>query len=171
MKFLEKDLEDIIWEASNERLQENGLDISGKKYRQLRIGNYGIADIVSITKPYYHEYFKKHQKGIITIYELKKDKISVSSFFQAIGYLKGIKTYLESKGKSHLFNFQICLVGRELDLDSTVCYLPDIFMNDVTDVDLDLDSVTSVQLFKYSFYIDGLIFDECRDYNLKNKGF
>jgi hypothetical protein len=95
MKFLEKDLEDIIWEASNERLQENGLDISGKKYRQLRIGNYGIADIVSVTKPYYHEYFKKHQKGIITIYELKKELIKYASLQVPKGSQVGTTTFTD----------------------------------------------------------------------------
>ena len=72
MKFLEKNLEDIIWEASNEKLQERGLNISGKKLRQLRIGNYGIADLVTFDRDYYHtEYL--HPFLNITVYELKKN--------------------------------------------------------------------------------------------------
>lgn len=171
MKFLEKDLEEIIYNADRCKLAEKGLVDYGKFYRQLRIGNYGIADIVSVSRPYYNEHFKKHFKGLITIYELKKDKISVSSFFQALSYLKGIKTYLEYKNKSNLFNFEICLIGNELDLSSSVCYLSDIFDVDVTDVEIYLESVTKVQLLKYDFDIDGLIFNECYDYNLPNKGF
>ena len=51
MKFLEKDLEDIIFEAPREELAKRGLHIEGKMYRQLRIGNYGIADLVTIQRP------------------------------------------------------------------------------------------------------------------------
>ena len=40
MDFLEKDLEDIIYNASNEQLDKRGLRVRGKRFRQLRIGNY-----------------------------------------------------------------------------------------------------------------------------------
>ena len=50
MKFLEKDLEEIIWDAyKNDKLSlinNRGLFINGLIKRQLRIGNYGIADLV-----------------------------------------------------------------------------------------------------------------------------
>jgi hypothetical protein len=32
MHFLEKDLENIIWESDNEKLRERGFFINGKKY-------------------------------------------------------------------------------------------------------------------------------------------
>ena len=70
-----------------------------------------------------------------------------------------------------MFNFEICLIGKELDLSSSVCYLSDIFDVDVIDIEIHLESVTKVQLLKYDFDIDGLIFNECYDYNLPNKGF
>ena len=38
MEFLEKDLEQIIWEASDNDLEDAGLDFYGKRFRQLRIG-------------------------------------------------------------------------------------------------------------------------------------
>ena len=50
MKFLEKDLEEIIFETSNKELNERGLFVYGKKYRQLRIGNYGVADLVVVDR-------------------------------------------------------------------------------------------------------------------------
>ena len=42
----------------------------------------------------------------ITVFELKKDKVGISAFFQAIRYCKGIKSYLEnwSDRKKTLFN-------------------------------------------------------------------
>ena len=110
-------------------------------------------------------------KGLITVYELKKDKVSVSSFFQVIGYLKGIKTYLEKRGKENLFNYKIVLIGNEIDLNSTVCYLPSLFDLDCYETPISKDSVTNVEIYKYKFNIDGLFFEQCYDYNLKNKGF
>lgn len=83
MKFLEKDLEDIIFNADNESLQSRGLEIRGFKKRQLNIGNYGIADIVTFERSNYidEEYAeyvggenKTHSRPIITVYELKKNK-------------------------------------------------------------------------------------------------
>ena len=53
MKFLEKDLEQIIFESGRDSLRERGLSISGKLLRQLRIGNYGIADLVEFVRPQY----------------------------------------------------------------------------------------------------------------------
>ena len=47
MSFLEKDLEDIIFETDNDLLFEHGLFIDGQKKRQVRIGNYGIADLIT----------------------------------------------------------------------------------------------------------------------------
>lgn len=45
--FLEKTLEDIIFETSNDDLKERGLWICGNKKRQVKIGNYGIADLIT----------------------------------------------------------------------------------------------------------------------------
>lgn len=46
-EFFEKTLEDIIFNTDNELLCEHGLLISGKKLRQVKIGNYGIADLIT----------------------------------------------------------------------------------------------------------------------------
>ena len=76
MKFLEKDLEQIIYESSNKLLREKGLNIRGKKYRQLRIGNYGIADIISV---------RRYEDCLyINIYELKKSKNTAYLFHQLL---------------------------------------------------------------------------------------
>jgi len=173
MNFLEKDLEEIIFKADRDKLFEKGICDYGKFYRQLKIGNYGIADIVSIQRPYYHSGYKKKIKGLITIYELKKDKISVSSFFQALGYLKGIKSYLCKKNKEFLFNYNIVLIGKEIDLNSTVCYLPSMFNLELSDIPIGLDyeSITNVDIFKYKYDFDGINFESCENYDLKNKGF
>lgn len=171
MNFLEKDLEEIIYLSDRDKLSDRGLHDYGKFYRQLRIGNYGIADIISVQKPFYHPYFKQKYKGCITVYELKKDKISVSSFFQAIGYLKGIKTYLEKRNKEQLFNYKIVLIGKEIDLSSTVVYLPSLFNMDLGEINVDSESRTSIDIYKYNYGIEGLEFHDCYDFNLADKGF
>ena len=61
MDFLEKDLEDIIWNAQStregrEKLKSRGLNIQGKVFRQPNLGEYGIPDLVSIV------YKKKEMK-------------------------------------------------------------------------------------------------------------
>ena len=87
MKFLEKDLEDIIWESDNIKLRKRGLSINGIKKRQLKIGNYGIADLVTCYKS-----INDFNNGlIVTVYELKKEKAGISAFLQALRYCKGIK--------------------------------------------------------------------------------
>lgn len=68
MNFLEKNLEDIIYETNNKYLRERGLFINGIKKRQLRIGNYGIADIVTFKKGDYCEDLKYQSTCDITIF-------------------------------------------------------------------------------------------------------
>src|SRR5690606_38569854 len=134
MDFLEKDLEEIIYLSDRDELSNRGLKDYGRFFRQFRIGNYGVADIISVSRPYYNKLMNENAKGLITVYELKKDKISVSAFFQAVGYLKGIRTYLEKRGKEHLFNYCICLIGKNIDLNSTITFLPSLLIQDVGEI-------------------------------------
>lgn len=156
MKFLEKDLEDIIWESNKEKLSERGLTINGKLFRQVRIGNYGIVDLIEFIKPEYNEN-KKHYKGRIIIYELKKDNISVSSFFQAINYKRGIQRYLLEKNLTGKYIVSIRLIGKHIDDNSSLIYLP--------------ETCSDVSLFKYEYGIEGLKFDSIYGYKLKEEGF
>ena len=53
MDFLEKDLEDIIWDASKTNegrsiLSKRGLDIEGKMFRQVSLAEYGRIDLASV---------------------------------------------------------------------------------------------------------------------------
>lgn len=170
MKFLEKDLEQIIFETDNAILKSKGLYLNGKPFRQLRIGNYGIADLV---------YFKRPRKypnidifrGCITIVELKQNKVNVSAFFQAVRYAKGIARYLEKRGISveKYIDFKIVLIGSEIDLNSDVVYLPDIFKESKYDRFDFHESQTSVELYTYSMNINGLSFKEYFNYSLKNE--
>ena len=164
MKFLEKDLEQIIFETRNELLREKGLEISGKKVRQLRLGNYGIADLVTITKPgfiiskdpKYNGFFE--DSIYIDIYELKQDKISVSAFLQACGYYKGISKYISKHNKLKKdYKIRLNLVGKTIDTTSEFIYLSDIFED--------------VNFFTYDYGFEGISFTQHFGYCLTNDGF
>lgn len=173
MRFLEKDLEEIIYSARKDTLSERGLSISGTLKRQLRLGNYGVADLVEFERPYFNNYHKRHMKGVITVYELKQEKIGVSTFFQALNYVAGIRHWIE-KNKPLLidsFNYKIVLIGNSFDSSSSFIYLSDIFDNEVQDICTEDEVKTSVRLLKYEYDVDGISFTELTGYKLSNPGF
>jgi hypothetical protein len=178
MDFLEKDLEEIIYLSDKDALSDKGLYLKGVLKRQLKIGNYGIADLVNIEKPYYsrsvkidNKYHVVHNKGTIEVIELKKDKIGVSTFFQALNYVKGIKSFLEERNCEYLFNFKIILIGKSVDLNGSFCYLSDLFNMQTDNSYIEQECVTSVDLYTYSYNLDGIKFKQIHGYNLINKGF
>jgi len=169
MNFLERDLEEIIMNASQKQLRERGLNVSNHKRNQVRIGNYGIADIVTYEKGIYYSPLDGRVVSVelptIAIYELKKDKVSLSSFAQVCNYAKGIQDYFIKRGYSlYDYNWRVILIGKEVDKDSSLCYFPDLFtMND--------SSSLSVEMYEYKYDVDGIKFQEITNYSLKNKGF
>lgn len=164
MKFLEKDLETIIYESGRDLLEAKGLLIEGKLLRQVKIGNYGIADLISVTKPTYDWYKEKKEifiPGYITIFELKKENIGISALLQSIGYAKGIQSYLQRRNKEHLFRINICLIGKEIDKSGNFIYLPDLINNEHF----------TLEYLTYEFRIDGLCFKQHSNFILTNEGF
>ena len=169
MKFLEKDLEEIIYETYNKdrvQLARRGLNICGVVKRQLRIGNYGVADLVTFEKEYDYEYEYECEEAIkcysvpyliITVYELKKDKIGISAYLQAVKYTKGLQEYFNEKGFNQEIKFNIVLIGNDIDSSGSFCFIPSIFNN--------------VDFYKYSYDVDGLVFERQNGYCLTNNGF
>lgn len=155
MKFLERDLEEIIYTSDRKALSERGLTVRGKLFRQLRIGNYGVADLVSVERDPCCLF--------ITVYELKKEKIGISAFLQALGYVKGIESYIKRRKPKLLIEFNIVLVGSNLDTSSTYCYLPELVPPSYIG-----QFVTN---YTYSYDVDGIRFKEERNYDLIDKGF
>lgn len=163
MKFLERDLEDIIFEMGREKLQEKGIWSCGKMYRQLRIGEYGISDLVLIERPRYDAFFGNMLKGTITVMELKKDKLNVDSFMQAVRYVKGIKDYLYCRygdQAEYDFNYRIVLIGRSICVNSAIMFLPDIFNFDVGEKNSLSESGVSVDIYTYNYTSEGIFFKE-----------
>lgn len=166
MKFLEKNLEDIIWETDNEKLQERGLEISGKKYRQMNLGLYGIADIVTVERLFEDvNYFSSIRSYLnITIYELKKETICSSTFFQALKYCRAIQLHLNGRGTSTLYKLNIVLVGSNINANENgFSFLPNLISNSEY---FCLNSVTNIS-YKYDF--DGLTFEYHRNYYIQQR--
>tara|TARA_R110000782_G_scaffold264184_1_gene357245 strand:+ start:209 stop:712 length:504 start_codon:yes stop_codon:yes gene_type:complete len=167
MTFLEKNLEDIIWESDNIILQQRNLPIEGRKLRQLRIGNYGVSDIITYTRKY-KETHRLEPYLEITIYELKKEKIGISAFLQSLKYAKGIQSYLE-KHKPYIdFVLNIVICGKKVDLSGEFIYIPSL-INSFEN----FGSINEIKFLTYDYLIDGINFINLNDfeYNLSNKGF
>lgn len=164
MKFLEKELEQIIWESDKTQLENRGLSLYGTLYRQKPIGNYGIADIIQVEKAY----SKKRPYLIIDVLELKQEKIGISAFLQAVRYAKGIQSYLEGRNvKNYILNIK--LIGKELDMSGSICFLPDLI--DVNKKILNFGKLNSVKFITYEYSLNGLMFKEEKGYKLIKEGF
>lgn len=164
MKFLEKDLEQIIHESGMDLLNQRGLPIEGKMFRQMKIGNFGIADLMTIERPFREkipDYGMITHPGKITIYELKKEKISIGAFLQSIKYAKGVLAYLQKIDKRHLFEIKIVLIGKTIDVSGSFCFIPDVISS----------SDCEIKFYTYKYNIDGLSFYEQHGYSLINEGF
>jgi len=164
MNFLEKDLETIIFETSNEKLDKRGLCLYGKKIRQLRIGNYGVCDIVCISREIknvieqydwdkFHVF--KYPTLLINIIELKKDEISANTLLQAIRYCTGIESYISKRTDINL-EFSITLIGKTV-AGGDFIYSPSIIEN--------------LNIYTYEYGYDGIKFKSHHGYKLSNEGF
>ena len=177
MNFLEKDLEEIIYKSDNSLLNERGYNISGKKFRQVRLGNYGIADLIYYLKPRHIlsedaecSFFRQ---GIITIVELKKDVIDVNCFIQSLRYAKAVRRFLEKRGIENQYRIVISLVGKSIDVSSSFIYLTDLMLdlNDAFSIYDFVKTPISLSIHTYSYELDGLKFNSHSDWCLKNEGF
>ena len=168
MKFLEKDLEEIIFNTPNDLLRDRDLMIYGVKKRQLRIGNYGILDIVSVDKEYNQDTMDTEPFLVFNIIEIKKDKIGISAFFQAIRYIKGIKRYLTVHKPTLRYTFELTLIGSSLDDKGSFCFIPDLIKGDGSDSD---ECIRHISFYTYTYELDGLIFESKSYYKLTNEGF
>lgn len=178
MKFIEKTIEDIIWdniqtpEGCN-KLQQRGLNIHYPiiKKRQFKIGNYGVADIVIGNmvwdiQPYLN----------ITIIELKKNKVDIDTLLQGFRYFKGIYRYISDYRFTGLHEYSIpykinlLLMGDDLKINHDWVYLMEyiISFND----EYTLCIFGHVDTYIYEYQLDGLKFNyQNFGYYLTDEGF
>lgn len=164
MKFLEKDLEQIIFETPNKELYNRGLYIKGKKKRQLRIGNYGIADLVSYNK---YQPPNTHEKVLqIYVWELKQQEININTFLQGIRYCRGIQSWIAQYQPELHYNLNLILVGSVLNCNNDFIYLTDLLVRtDLSDIEFDFS------MYTYDYRYDGIHFNIEHGYKLRNEGF
>lgn len=165
MDFLEKDLEEILKTTPTDKLAEAGLSFfyKSKILTQVKIGNYGVADMIT---------YKRIENCIfIYIVELKKDTIGISAFLQAIRYARGLQRYFSTRGyeefdglflekrDTYFVSINIVLIGRKLDTGGSFCYyLPSIMPY-------------QFKFYSYDYNFDGLKFKSENNWKLTEEGF
>lgn len=138
MKFLEKDLEDLIWdriikkedyEDKSSFFSKKGLSLPRyiEVYRQLET-NRGVADIVFYTDSYI-DLKSRTLTVYFNVWELKKDVLTVDALSQAVRYVSSIreeiahvvKTIIQKKIGAKIKGVycvpSITLIGREAHID------------------------------------------------------
>jgi len=156
MKFLEKDLEDVVMSLNQEQMKSVGLDFllndpNYKKIRQLKIGNYGISDIVYVAKV---NLFKRGSFLDIHVVELKKDVISMSAFIQLNRYMVGISEYLTKRGIEHVI--QGVLIGNDFGHNQDFCYVTNF---------------SEIKFYTYNYEWNGISFNHRQGFVLIDEGF
>jgi len=158
MRFLEKDLEDIIWDnlffqEDVENLNNRGLECVNYtpfKSRQLRIGNYGICDLITLERG--------HESLQVNIYELKKDEVNIDGIIQLSRYVTGCKRYLRSRFPEMEIFIRPIIIGRSIHNGDWV-YLFNSLYN-------------TISVYTYEYGLDGLQFDlHNMNYSLIDEGF
>jgi hypothetical protein len=150
MDFLEKDLEEILFTSDAERIVARGLHLFNHDllYRQVPLGNYGIADLISIRRD---EYSYR-----IVVYELKNKVVDAAAFWQTVRYMRGVWHFLQLAGISNKFCVYGVSIGREISLDGNLCYLPFIG--------------SDIMLFTYNYGLEGMRFNKYTGAHLTNPG-
>lgn len=161
MNILEQELEELVWSAMTTnvmQLYDRGLYCCDKYdtyVRQFDLCEYGRADIVGFRamKSHYGE-----RSILVKIFELKKEKVGLSTLMQAVRYAKGIQEKFDHEGKKYNLEFQYILIGKTAELDGDFIYMADVFENvDIYTIGIDL--------------VDGVRFKRIYDYSLTNSGF
>lgn len=159
MNILEKELEDLIFNGEKQHIYDRGLFSIGNYSvfsRQLRIGGYGIADIVGFNYD-----IESHSENLrilnIGIFEIKKEKITIEAFKQAIRYAKGLEVFIQSNFNFSC-NFEFNLIGTSIEISDEFIYMADFIEN------LNIYTI-SIDLY------EGVKFKCHRNYHLRDPNF
>lgn len=146
--FLEKDLETIIWE-NFVACADKGLKIDqaffqhGKRYRQLNLAPYGIADLI------YIHYSPPQRSWHVLVLELKRGKIDLAAYQQAKRYQTALHDLLRKSkepGDQTPFVFMSVLIGDEVETNGDFTFV--------------LNYDYNCAAFTYSYGFNGIEFQE-----------
>ena len=127
MKILEKELEDAIYDATDEQLRQHGLsdiveDGIVRRFRQTNLGDgVGRSDLIFVTRA--------HPKSIgysilrINIIELKRGKFGCEALLQAIRYAYAVQSYMIFR-KFRNFDIRITVIGEAFEETNQFMFLP-----------------------------------------------
>lgn len=152
MKFLERDLESIIY-TNYSKLVHRGLDIDqtfyegGLKFRQMRLGVFGIADLV------YINYSPIQDKWHVQVIECKRGPVNGETYLQAKRYARAVEDILlfspETRRSTRIAT-SVVLIGEKVDCKGQISHA------------ISLD--TSCTTFTYKYLFDGIAFRDCSIY-------
>lgn len=138
IEISEKQLEDLIMSADAKTLRSIGLNERlGLMIRQFDLGNYGIADIVSIV-------IDSRREILVTIFELKKCQLDLNTIVQCARYIKGAKEYIDTHYNTNrtVVRFKMVLIGLQVAHD--LKFICDCFDN--------------LSVYQYNYSIKGVKF-------------
>jgi hypothetical protein len=147
MDFLEKDLEAIIWEYAPE-CEARGFSIlqmehfsQGRRFRQMQLGPYGIADLV-------HVYYNPHINQFwIQVIECKRNKVNAETYLQAKRYVSAVKDAVFSSDMPVCkIATSVILVGASVDTSSPLAH---VIAND-----------PDCHTYTYKYAVDGIHFED-----------
>jgi hypothetical protein len=143
MTIKENELEDIIMNASPNELAERGLPTFKNKKRQVRMGNYGIADILMWTRT------SRPSELELQIIELKAGVININAVDQICRYLNAVMDFNEMKNLpfNQYKGITLKLIGSSVDKN--------IF--EIVKV-INMNKMINVVVYTYHLSIDGIKF-------------
>jgi hypothetical protein len=164
MKFLEKDLEEIIY-TYKELCCERGLYEcfpSEKSFiaRQQPLGKYGVADLIvvdfNLHRPYFDLGVTTRRTLTIYIIECKLNEVNIAAYLQAKRYKHAIREVTERINTRHTaVCIKTVLIGNSVDQTSDFVFQ----LNDDPDC----------TAYTYKYGADGIWFDEVgKDWTLHN---
>ena len=139
-------MEDIIYDNAQspeglKLLNQRGLLINGKMFRQVELGDNGRADLISV------RYIPQNDYLDIIVYELKKECITVNALMQAARYVTALRSHgFDSGDWCSEIGFRICLIGDSIDKNGDFAFL----YNELNDV----------EIYTYEFKLSGIYFSE-----------
>ena len=173
MKFLEKDLEQIVYEmlCSKEgciEMCQRGLKISYSPHffkvkKQMNLGDYGIPDLIAVAKDDAEMY--RNEDSILELYqtplqiniiELKKEAITIDTLVQVARYAKGVSAYFERYYPSIEIEITIVLIGKDIRTSDWVFLI---------------DLIPNLLVFTYEYSWDGLKFKREHGYTKGTNSF
>ena len=147
MRFLENDLETILFKASKTKkgrsyvANRGGPLIHRPLHQQVKIGQYGRCDLLDVHyDPWYIH---------TNVFELKKTAIKNDAVVQLFRYIKGMQSFIKNTPRFNNLNHWVegILIGRTIDVDSEFVKMMHY-------------SEPLISLYTYQYDMDGIRFKQ-----------